>query len=189
MFLLCKRGRKSDRWFSCRMACVCWSGLLAVQTHYGCFLFSFCLFLPLVSLLLFPLIFVYVCVRASVLGCIHKQRPEPLAIQAFPKTANKRVWKRIGPAPKFSEPEMKKIKRHPTAEPPQSIQVPVSCSSLPFLCSCSRFNVLISFWHKKRKKKEGSRGARTSCRRVPDQYPAGCVYLCGESKFVPPKIK
>jgi hypothetical protein len=25
---------------------------------------------------------------------------------------------------------------------------------LPFLCSCSRFNVLISLWHKKRKKRK-----------------------------------
>lgn len=166
MFLLCKRGRKSDRWFSCRMACVCWSGLLAGQTHSGCFLFLS----VLPASLLYPSISVWLCVRAWIRD-VYTNTNQPLTIQAFPKTANKRDLKRIGTAPKT-----KKIKRRP--EPPQTIQVPVSFSS-----SIQRFDFI--FVTREETKKEGSRGTGTSCRRVPGQYPAGCAsYLGGESKFV-----
>ena len=153
MFLLCKRGRKSDRWFSCRMACVCWSGLLAVQTHFGCFLF---LFFFLASRLFAALsLDLCVCVCTCICTGMYTQtKTRAIGNPSVSKNSKQKSWKRIGPAPKFSEPEMKKIKRRPTAEPPQSIQVPVSCSSLRFLCSCSRFNVLISLWHKKRKKRK-----------------------------------
>jgi hypothetical protein len=183
MFLLCKRGRKFDRWFSCRMACVCWSGLLAGQTHSGCFLFLS--LLPAASLLCFiprslcGFVYVHGYGMYTQTWTSHWQSKRCL------KQQTKEIFKKNLPSTKNEE----------NKKTPRTQNLP-KLSKFRFLVLLGLFLCFIVdsvFWfffffltREEKKKQEGCRGIGTSCRRVPAQYPAGCAsYLRGESKFVP----
>lgn len=182
MFLLCKRGRKFDRWFSCRMACVCWSGLLAGQTHSGCFLFLS--LLPAASLLCFiprslcGFVYVHGYGMYTQTWTSHWQSKRCL------KQQTKEIFKKNQPSTKNEE--NKKTPRTSPNYPSSGFLFFLAFFYVSSSIQCFDFFFCFPFWHEKRKKQEGCRGIGTSCRRVPAQYPAGCAsYLRGESKFVP----
>lgn len=181
MFLLCKRGSKFDRWFSCRMACVCWSGLLAGQTHSGCFLFLS--LLPAASLLCFIPRSLCGFVYVHGYGMYTQKWTSHWQSKRCLKQQTKEIFKKNQPSTKNEE-----NKKTPRTSPnyPSSGFLFFLAFFLCFIVN-SVFWFCFPFWHEKRKKKqEGCRGIGTSCRRVPAQYPAGCAsYLRGESKFVP----
>ncbi len=139
--------RKSDRWFSCRMACVCWSGLLAGQARlipaasyfFRCWL-SFLLCCTPRSLCGFVYVHGYGMYTQT--WTSHWQSKRCL------KQQTKEILKKNQPSTKNEE-----NKKTPRASP----NYPSSgfFFFLAFFMFHRRFSVLIffSFWHEKREKK------------------------------------